>query len=182
MTSTPEWSGCLSGPSPRCSIDADHQWSEALHSDADKRFSQGAGAFRVDRSVSQAELARRLDRPPSWVAKNELGERRIDPIELAEIAVALGESRERFSRSLKTPCDLRSEQDEELIKADARRVRLGRSAAHEFRSSQPMTGGGPAAARVPLAIRIIHAKCHQRLRKRLSHPSGGLRPLMIRVD
>ena len=64
----------------------------ALHSDAYKRFLKALVAFRVDRSVSQAELARRLDRPPSWVAKNELGERRIDPIELAEIAVALGES------------------------------------------------------------------------------------------
>ena len=66
----------------------------ALHSDAYKRFLRALVAFRTERSVSQAELARRLGRPPSWVAKNELGERRIDPIELGEIAIALGEEPE----------------------------------------------------------------------------------------
>ncbi len=55
-------------------------------------FSQGAGgvsrgSIRIAGGTRAAAGA-----PPSWVAKNELGERRIDPIELAEIAVALGES------------------------------------------------------------------------------------------
>lgn len=61
----------------------------SLHTDAYKRFLNSLVDLRRSCSVSQTELARRLDRPQSWVAKNELGERRMDPIELAQVAAAL---------------------------------------------------------------------------------------------
>ncbi len=67
------------------------EWQDmvgALHTEAYRRFLKALIAFRKDRGISQAELASRLNRQPSWVAKNELGERRIDVVELAEIARA----------------------------------------------------------------------------------------------
>ena len=38
--------------------------------------------LRGDAGLSQADLAERLGKPPSYVAKYELGERRLDVIEL----------------------------------------------------------------------------------------------------
>jgi len=46
-------------------------------------------AARQDADVTQVELAERLDRPQSFVAKYENGERRLDVIEFIEIARAL---------------------------------------------------------------------------------------------
>ena len=40
--------------------------------------------------MTQVDVARRLDRPQSYVAKYERGERRIDVIELLEISDAIG--------------------------------------------------------------------------------------------
>lgn len=40
--------------------------------------------------MAQAELAGRLGRPQSFVAKYELGERRVDVAEFVEVAAALG--------------------------------------------------------------------------------------------
>ena len=44
---------------------------------------------REGAGVTQAELARRLGRPQSFVAKIEGGERRLDPIEFAAVFLAL---------------------------------------------------------------------------------------------
>lgn len=44
---------------------------------------------RLERDVSQRELARRLGKPPSFVNKIELLERRIDLLEFIAIAEAL---------------------------------------------------------------------------------------------
>src|SRR5512138_466365 len=44
---------------------------------------------RTDRGVTQSELARRLGRPQSFVAKYEGGERRLSVIEFIDIAEAL---------------------------------------------------------------------------------------------
>lgn len=45
---------------------------------------------RKNAGIAQAELAGRLKRPQSFVAKYELGERRVDVVEFVEIARALG--------------------------------------------------------------------------------------------
>ncbi|WP_243468645.1 helix-turn-helix transcriptional regulator [Paraburkholderia sp. PGU19] len=42
--------------------------------------------------LSQAELASRLGRPQSYIAKIEIGERRIDVVEFLELARVLGVS------------------------------------------------------------------------------------------
>jgi transcriptional regulator with XRE-family HTH domain len=45
---------------------------------------------RKGAGISQQELARRLKRSQSFIAKIEVGERRIDVVEFIEIARALG--------------------------------------------------------------------------------------------
>lgn len=46
--------------------------------------------YRGQATLSQADLANRLGKPPSFVAKFELGERRLDVIELLVILKVLG--------------------------------------------------------------------------------------------
>ena len=41
---------------------------------------------RLDAGMTQVEVARALKRPISYVSKCELGERRIDPVDLQEFA------------------------------------------------------------------------------------------------
>jgi transcriptional regulator with XRE-family HTH domain len=45
---------------------------------------------RRERGVTQKRLAELLGRPPSYIAKLELAERRLDVIDLTEIARGLG--------------------------------------------------------------------------------------------
>ena len=45
--------------------------------------------LRLDRGLTQRELAALLKRPHSFVHKSEIGERRIDPLEFIEICRAL---------------------------------------------------------------------------------------------
>lgn len=45
---------------------------------------------RLDAGLTQTELAERLKRPQSFVAKYENGERRVEVVELVEIATAMG--------------------------------------------------------------------------------------------
>ena len=46
-------------------------------------------ATRLDRNLTQVELAERLERPQSFVSKYECGERRLDLVELGEVCEAL---------------------------------------------------------------------------------------------
>ncbi len=46
-------------------------------------------ATRLDRKLTQVELAERLERPQSFVSKYECGERRLDLVELSEVCDAL---------------------------------------------------------------------------------------------
>ena len=55
--------------------------------------------LRNDASLSQAELAKRLGKPPSFVGKYELGERRLDVIETMIVLEELGISFEEFWRN-----------------------------------------------------------------------------------
>lgn len=45
---------------------------------------------RIDKRLTQAQLAHRLGKPQSFVAKYERGERRLSVIEFLDIAEALG--------------------------------------------------------------------------------------------
>lgn len=46
-------------------------------------------AARRQAGLTQTEVARRLDRPQSFVAKYEAGERRLDVVEFLDVAAAL---------------------------------------------------------------------------------------------
>ena len=59
---------------------------------------------RIDAGLNQVELAKKLNRPQSFVSKYESGERRLDLVELQEICKALKSSLtefvKRFEKSL----------------------------------------------------------------------------------
>ena len=47
-------------------------------------------ALRTSTGLTQRQLAQRLKVPPSWVAKTELGERRLDVLEFCRLVRACG--------------------------------------------------------------------------------------------
>jgi transcriptional regulator with XRE-family HTH domain len=61
--------------------------------------------MRLDAGLRQADLARKLRQPQSFVSKYESGERRIDILELREICSALGVSLTEFVRRLEGDFD-----------------------------------------------------------------------------
>ena len=66
--------------------------------------------LREKRGLTQADVAARLDKPQSFVAKYEGAERRIDVVEFVAIVRAIGADPVRLLRDLiagKTPAKLR---------------------------------------------------------------------------
>ncbi|MGP6087561.1 helix-turn-helix domain-containing protein [Antarctobacter jejuensis] len=61
----------------------------ALHTDEYRSVVRGLVEARKSAGLSQAVLAARIGRPPSYVAKVELCERRLDVVEFCRIALAL---------------------------------------------------------------------------------------------
>jgi transcriptional regulator with XRE-family HTH domain len=55
---------------------------------------------RKNADLSQAQLAKRLTRPQSFVSKYERGERRLDVVEFEQVAEALGIPAIQFLREL----------------------------------------------------------------------------------
>ncbi len=45
---------------------------------------------RLDAGLTQVEVAAKVGRPQTWVSKCELGERRVDFVELEDLAAACG--------------------------------------------------------------------------------------------
>lgn len=62
---------------------------KSLRSPRQKQLQTLLAAARKDRNLTQAELAERLNKPQSFVAKYENGERRIDVIEFIDITAAI---------------------------------------------------------------------------------------------
>jgi transcriptional regulator with XRE-family HTH domain len=65
-----------------------------------KRLLSFLETYRKKTGLTQTELARRLGRPQSFVSKYEIGERRLDVVELLTIANALGVPEKKFLRDL----------------------------------------------------------------------------------
>ena len=70
-------------------------WSVAImprsrNSPRQARLLELLAAHRIAGDLTQEEVAQRLGRPQSFVSKYELGERRLDVVELLEVCAALG--------------------------------------------------------------------------------------------
>jgi transcriptional regulator with XRE-family HTH domain len=59
----------------------DHAYQKAY-----KRFRTRLVQARKDAGLTQVEVAKRLGRPNSFISKCELGERRVDAVELQQLA------------------------------------------------------------------------------------------------
>lgn len=64
--------------------------AKAIHSARHRRLVELLIQRRRDAGLTQAELARRLGQHQSFVARLESGERRIDVVELFELAEVIG--------------------------------------------------------------------------------------------
>lgn len=60
--------------------------AKSVHSEGYRRFLVRLRRARTEAGLTQQQVARRLDRPQSFVSKIETGERRVDVVELAELA------------------------------------------------------------------------------------------------
>lgn len=66
-----------------------------------ERFCQLLVKFRKDAGVSQEEVAKRLGKRQTYVSKCERGTRRMDVVEFAEMAKAVGYDPAEFMKKLK---------------------------------------------------------------------------------
>jgi transcriptional regulator with XRE-family HTH domain len=64
--------------------------NKSVHSEAQSAFSELMIRARKSARLTQHELAKRLHKPQSFVAKYEGGERRIDVVEFVTICQAIG--------------------------------------------------------------------------------------------
>jgi ribosome-binding protein aMBF1 (putative translation factor) len=71
-----------------------------VHTEAYAKLLNALVEARCAAGLSQAQLAKKLDKPPSFVGKYELGERRLDVIELLVILNALGQDSGSFITTL----------------------------------------------------------------------------------
>ncbi len=70
--------------------------STALHTRRYKAFLMRLRQAREDSRLTQAQVAKRLGRSQTWISKCELGERRVDFVELEDLARAYGKPLEWF--------------------------------------------------------------------------------------
>ncbi len=70
--------------------------------DKQKQLQNQLKSIRREAGLSQQDLALRLQRPQSFVSKYELGERRLDIIELLEICEAIDMDLGEFIQRLRT--------------------------------------------------------------------------------
>ncbi len=73
---------------------------KSVQSEAQEQFCKLLVDARKKAGLSQQELAGRLKRPQSFVAKIEVGERRVDVIEFITIASALGMNPSQLIQSI----------------------------------------------------------------------------------
>jgi transcriptional regulator with XRE-family HTH domain len=73
---------------------------KTVHSSAQAGFCRLLVAARKKAGLTQQQLARRLKKPQSFVAKYEGGERRLDVVEFLGVARAVGADPARIVRAL----------------------------------------------------------------------------------
>ena len=73
---------------------------KSLHSPEHRSLCELLAQARDKAGLTQSRLARRLEKPQSFVAKYEGGERRLDVLELLQILAAIGTDPMRFMKAL----------------------------------------------------------------------------------
>lgn len=68
----------------------------ALHTKRYKAFLARLCQARADAGLTQEEVAKKLGRTQTWVSNSELGERRVDFVELEDFAALYGKALEWF--------------------------------------------------------------------------------------
>ena len=76
--------------------------SRSLHSARYRVFLARLRQAREEAGLTQAALAEAVMRPQTWVSKCELGERRVDFVELEDLAAALGKPLDWFNTRMET--------------------------------------------------------------------------------
>lgn len=71
------------------STDEDKNMTKSVFTDRYKLFLNLLVQERKDRGITQVSLAKRLNKPQSYVSKYENGERRLDVVEFLDIAACL---------------------------------------------------------------------------------------------
>ena len=75
--------------------------TNSTHTDAYQNFAAILKQARLDAKLTQQEVADRLGKPQSYVAKLENSERRIDVVEFIQLANAMGiDPKDLFERVL----------------------------------------------------------------------------------
>jgi transcriptional regulator with XRE-family HTH domain len=77
--------------------------SKSIHTPEHLKLRELLIAARKRAGLTQQEVAERLGRPQSFVAKYEGGERRLDVVEFVQVAAALGADATRIIRTLTRP-------------------------------------------------------------------------------
>ena len=72
---------------------------KSIYSEDHQRLAELLRDARTKTGLTQAEVAKRLDEPQSFVSKYESGERRLDLVELRLVCDALGEDLIKVVRS-----------------------------------------------------------------------------------
>ena len=75
--------------------------AKALHTTRYRAFLARLRQARVDAGLTQEEVAAKLGRHQTWVSKCELGERRVDFVEIEDFAAACKKPLEFFSTRTK---------------------------------------------------------------------------------
>lgn len=78
---------------------------DTLRSPAQEKLRALLRALRKNAGLTQAEVATRLEKPQSFVAKYEQGERKLSAVELVYVARALGAKPERVMAQLAAAVD-----------------------------------------------------------------------------
>ena len=71
--------------------------TRSLHSPRYQAFLGRLRAARLEAGWTQAQLAQAVGRSQTWISKCELGERRVDFVELQDLAEALGKPLQWFA-------------------------------------------------------------------------------------
>jgi len=75
--------------------------AKTIHSERDRQFRELLKARRKAAGLTQTVVAQRLGKPPSYVAKYEGGDRRLDVLEFMDVAAAIGFDAANFIRALR---------------------------------------------------------------------------------